>query len=183
SPDARRALGSAGFSRRSFLKGSGALIVAFSSAGMVDGLSEVFGQGFNGTGSAQLDAWIAIGRDGIVTAYTGKCDFGQGLYTAQMQLVAEEVGVAFNRVRLVQCDTSITPDQGTTSGQQSHPTNFNHDNLALAGATAREALIRMAATQLGAPASDLVARDGRVAVKATPSRNVAYGDLIGGQRF
>jgi nicotinate dehydrogenase subunit B len=183
SPDARRALGRAGFSRRAFLKGSGALVVAFSSAGLVEGLSDVFAQGFNGTGSTQLDAWIAIGRDGIVTAYTGKCDFGQGLYTAQMQLVAEEVCVPLNRVRLVQCDTSVTPDQGTTSGQQSHPTNFNHTNLALAGATAREALIRMAATRLGASASDLVARDGLVALKANPSRNVAYGDLIGGQRF
>ena len=121
----------------------------------MDGLSQVFAQGFNGTGSPQLDSWIAIGRDGIVTAYTGKCDFGQGLYTAQMQLVAEEVGVPLNRVRLVQCDTSMTPDQGTTSGQQSHPTNFNHSNLALAGATAREALVRLAATRLGAPAADL----------------------------
>ena len=72
SPDARRALNRAGFSRRSFLKGSGALVVAFSSAGLAEGLSDVFAQGFNGTGSAQLDAWIAIGRDGNVTAYTGK---------------------------------------------------------------------------------------------------------------
>jgi nicotinate dehydrogenase subunit B len=183
SPDARRALTRAGFSRRSFLKGSGALVVTFSSAALVDGLGGVFAQGFNGTGSSQLDAWIAIGRDGIVTAYTGKCDFGQGLYTAQMQLVAEEVCVPLNRVRLVQCDTSITPDQGTTSGQQSHPTNFNHTNLALAGATARQALIRLAATKLGAPASDLEARDGVVAFKANPSRSIAYGDLIGGQRF
>ena len=126
SSDARQALARAGVSRRAFLKGSGALVVAFSSAGMMDGLSQVFTQGFNGTGSPQLDSWIAIGRDGIVTAYTGKCDFGQGLYTAQMQLVAEEVGVPLSRVRLVQCDTSMTPDQGTTSGQQSHPTNFNH---------------------------------------------------------
>ncbi len=183
SPDARARSADAGFSRRSFLKGSGALVVAFSSAGVVDGLSEVFAQGFNGTGSTQLDSWIAIGRDGSSRHTPGKCEFGQGLYTAQMQLVAEEVCVPMSRVRLVQCDTSVTPDQGTTSGQQSHPTNFNHANLALAGATAREALIRLAATRLGAPASDLVARDGVVALRANPSRNVAYGDLIGGQRF
>src|SRR5262245_65717789 len=126
SSDARRELVRAGFSRRAFLKGSGALVVAFSSAGVLDGLGQAFAQGFHGTGSPQLDSWIAIGRDGIVTAYTGKCDFGQGLYTAQIQLVAEEVCVPVDRVRLVQCDTSITPDQGTTSGQQSHPTNFNH---------------------------------------------------------
>ena len=182
-PDARVALGRAGFSRRSFLKGSGAIVVAFSSAGLADGLTDMFAQGFNGTGSMQLDAWIAIGRDGIVTAYTGKCDFGQGLYTAQMQLVAEEVCVPLSRVRLIQCDTSVTPDQGTTSGQQSHPTNFNHSNLALAGATARQALIRLASDKIGAPASDLVARDGVVALKSDASRSLAYGDLIGGQRF
>jgi len=75
SSDAQQALVRAGVSRRAFLKGSGALVVAFSSAGMMDGLSQVFAQGFNGTGSPQLDSWIAIGRDGIVTAYTGKCDF------------------------------------------------------------------------------------------------------------
>jgi CO/xanthine dehydrogenase Mo-binding subunit len=183
SPDARIALGRAGFSRRSFLKGSGALVVAFSSSGVVGTLSQAFAQGINGTGSAQLDSWIAIGRDGIVTAYTGKCEFGQGLYTAQLQLVAEEVCVPLDRIRLVQCDTSMTPDQGTTSGQQSHPSNFNRTNLALAGATAREALIRMAATKLGAPASDLIARDGVVGLRSNPSRSIAYGELIGGQRF
>jgi nicotinate dehydrogenase subunit B len=80
--DARRALTRAGFSRRSFLKGSGAVIVTFASAGVMDDMNGVFAQGFNGTGSPQLDSWIAIGADGIVTAYTGKCEFGQGLYTA-----------------------------------------------------------------------------------------------------
>jgi CO/xanthine dehydrogenase Mo-binding subunit len=182
-PDARRALTRAGFSRRSFLKGSGAVIVTFASAQVIDSVSGVLAQGFNGTGSPQLDSWIAIASDGTVTAYTGKCEFGQGLYTAQMQLVAEELCVPFNRVRLIQCDTSMTPDQGTTSGQQSHPANFNRTNLALAAATARESLIRLASAQLGAPPQDLVARDGVVSVKATPSRNVSYSALIGGTRF
>jgi nicotinate dehydrogenase subunit B len=181
--DARCALTRAGFSRRSFLKGSGAVIVTFASAGVMDQMSGVFAQGFNGTGSPQLDSWIAIEADGTVTAYTGKCEFGQGLYTAQMQLVAEELGVPLNRVHLIQCDTSMTPDQGTTSGQQSHPTNFNRSNLALAAATARETLIRLAATQLNAPTRDLVARDSAVSVKATPSRRVSYGALIGGKKF
>ena len=181
--DARRALASAGFSRRAFLQGSGALIVTFTSAAVADRLSGVLAQGFNGTGSAQLDSWIAIAQDGTVTAYTGKCDFGQGLYTAQMQLVAEELNVPFTRVRLIQCDTSMTPDQGTTSGQQSHPTNFNQTNLALAAATARETLVRLASARLGAPAGDLVAKDGVVSVRATPSRNVGYGALVGGKKF
>jgi CO/xanthine dehydrogenase Mo-binding subunit len=181
--DARRALTQAGFSRRSFLKGSGAVIVTFASTGMIDRVSGVLAQGFNGTGSPQLDSWIAIGADGTVTAYTGKCEFGQGLYTAQMQLVAEELCVPLARVRLIQCDTSMTPDQGTTSGQQSHPTNFNRTNLALAAATARETLVRLAAVQLNAPTQNLVARDGAVIVKATPSQRVSYGALVGGKKF
>ena len=183
SPDARTALVEAGFSRRTFLKGSGALVVAFASAATSERLGGLFAQGFNGTGSAELDSWIAIAQDGTVTAYTGKCDFGQGLYTAQMQLVAEEVSVPMSRVRLIQCDTSVTPDQGTTSGQQSHPANFNRENLALAGATAREALVRMASSRLGVPASDLAARDGRVLVRENPSQSVSYGELLGGRRF
>jgi nicotinate dehydrogenase subunit B len=181
--DAQDALTHAGFSRRSFLKGSGAVIVTFASAGVMDGMGAVLAQGFNGTGSPRLDSWIAIAADGTVTAYTGKCEFGQGLYTAQIQLVAEELCVPFARVRLIQCDTSLTPDQGTTSGQQSHPTNFNRTNLALAAATARETLVRLAATQLGVPTEDLVAKDGSVSVKTTPSRTVAYGALIGGKTF
>ena len=72
---------------------------------------------------------------------------GQGLYTAQTQLVAEELGVPLERVKLIQCITGTTPDQGVTSGAQSHPQNFNHANLALAAATAREALLQMASKQ------------------------------------
>ena len=182
--DARSALADAGFTRRAFLKGSGALIVTFASAVTFDRVNGVFAQGFNGTGSNRLDSWIAIGQDGIVTAYTGKCDFGQGLYTAQMQLVAEELSVPFDRVRLIQCDTSMTPDQGTTSGQQSHPTNFNTTNLALAAATARETLLQLAAARFGGSANGLVAKDGVISASDGPaSRRVSYAELIGGKKF
>jgi len=60
-------------------------------------------------------------------------------------LVAEELCVSVDKVKLIQCDTSVTPDQGTTSGSQSTPTNFNTQNLAQAAATAREALAGMPA--------------------------------------
>jgi CO/xanthine dehydrogenase Mo-binding subunit len=133
--------------------------------------------------AAQLDSWIAIGTDGSVTAYTGKCELGHGISTAQIQLVAEELCVPFNRVNLIVCDTSLTPDQGVTSGSQSHPTNFNHRNLALAGATAREALLQMAAKQLGAPVDQLTASDGVVRVKSDASKKASYEQLIGGKKF
>src|SRR5438445_6287110 len=161
--DAAAALGRAGFSRRSFLVGAGALIVSFSMKGALQ-TAAAQGPFEGGTAGSpplnQLDSWIAIAADGGVTAYTGKAELGQGISTAQIQLVAEELCVPFNRVNLIYCDTSLTPDQGVTSGSQSHPTNFNHRNLALAGATAREALLQMASKQLGAPVNQLTASDG-----------------------
>jgi CO/xanthine dehydrogenase Mo-binding subunit len=181
-PDARHAL-----SRRDFVRQSGALVVAFSAARVASDLGlvpdAVSAQGINGVGSPQLDSWIAIGADGRVTAYTGKCELGTGLYTAQLQLVAEELCVPMDRVTLIQCDTSMTPDQGTTSGAQSHPTNFNHANLALACATAREALVQLGAKRLGVPVEQLAAADGAVGVRGEASRRVSYSDLIGGSKF
>ena len=185
-PDARAAYEAAGFSRRDFLKRSGALVVAFSAAdrlGLPGSSGTVAAQGINGRATQALDGWISIMADGSVTAYTGKCELGQGLFSAQVQLIAEELVVPMNRVRLVQCDTSLTPDQGTTSGAQSHPANFNQANLALAGATAREALVRIAAERLGVPAEQLAVGDGAVFVRATPGQRVGYGDLVGGRRF
>jgi nicotinate dehydrogenase subunit B len=182
-PAARAALGASGLSRRRFLRGSGAIVVAFAAARHAGLDTLLSAQGINGRSSTALDAWIAITADSRVLAYTGKCELGQGLHTAQVQLVAEELDVPLSRVTLTMCDTSVTPDQGTTSGAQSHPANFNRANLALACATARHALVRLAAERLATPAADLSTGDGAVFVTADPSRRLAYGDLVGGRRF
>ncbi|MEO5739093.1 MAG: molybdopterin cofactor-binding domain-containing protein, partial [Vicinamibacterales bacterium] len=167
-----------GVSRRAMLKGTGALIVSFALAP-----SDLFGQAVAtlvGNPSKELDGWLSIAADGTVTALTGKCELGQGLYTAQTQLVAEELGVPIDRVKLIQCVTGTTPDQGVTSGAQSHPQNFNHANLALAAATAREALLQMASKQWGVAVDRLTAGNG---VVRHGSRTITYGELIGGRQF
>ena len=181
--NARAALRSAGVSRRQFLHGSGAMVVAFAAARHAGLETLVSAQGINGRSATALDAWIAITADSRVLAYTGKCELGQGLHTAQVQLVAEELDVPLSRVTLTMCDTSVTPDQGTTSGAQSHPANFNQANLALACATAREALVRLAADRLATPAANLATGNGAVFVKTEPGRQVAYGDLVGDRKF
>ena len=185
-PEARRALDREGFSRRDLLRGSGALIVGFAAAklGQIPGVvpAVLEAQAARATDS-QLDGWLAIAADGTVTAFTGKCELGQGMFTVQTQLVAEELGVAIGRVRLIQCDTARTPDQGTTSGSQSHPTNFNERNLALAAATARETLIQMAAARLQSPEADLTLSEGVIAVRNETSRRVSIGELVGGRTF
>lgn len=173
-------------SRRDFLKTSGALIVGFGGGGAI--VEQVARAQFGGPvgGSPplnQLDSWIAIAADGLVTAYSGKEELGQGISVAQAQLVAEELCVPFDRVRLIYCDTALTPDQAYTSGSQSHPANFNHGNLAQAGATAREALLRMASDRLHVPVDQLTAKDGVVSVTGDPSRKVGYGELVAGKQF
>jgi CO/xanthine dehydrogenase Mo-binding subunit len=172
--------------RRDFLQAGGALIVTFGARRLADDLGlavPVTAQRLNGAGSQQLDRWIRVNGDGSVTAFTGKCELGHGLYTAQTQLVAEELCVPFSRVRLVQCDTELTPDQGTTSGAQSHPTNFNQADLALAAATAREALLALAAARLGTMPDQLSVTNGVIALRSDAARRVTYGELIGGRTF
>src|SRR5436190_21021018 len=108
-------------SRRDFVKASGALVVSFSAGSFTAQFASAQGP-FDTHPShidpQKLDSWLAVSSDGTVTAHTGKCDFGQGMLTVQTQLVAEELRVPIQRVKLIQCDTSITPDQGTTSGSQ-----------------------------------------------------------------
>ena len=164
--------------RRHFLKTSGALVVSFSlrDVAFAQGQAPAPGR-FDGPGTPQLDAWISIGADGNVTAYTGKVELGHGLYTSQTQLVAEELSVPLSRVKLIQGDTALAPDQGTTSGSQSHPVNFNDGALAQACATAREALVQMAAQRMGVPAAILRVDAGVISGGGRAS--LTYAELIG----
>lgn len=185
-PEARNALERAGISRRAFLQGTGALVVSFSLMGRaaIAGAGQFGAHSTSGAPPAdQLDSWIAIAADGRVTAYTGKTEIGQGIATAQTQLVAEELCVPFDSVRLIYCQTPMTPDEGVTSGSQSTPTNFNDRNLAQAAATAREVLLRLGAQHLGVPVASAVARDGAIHIQNQPTRYVGYGRLIGSRRF
>jgi nicotinate dehydrogenase subunit B len=171
-------------SRRDFVKVSGALVVSFSAASFLEPFAVAqgpFDTHRSHVDPEKLDSWLAVASDGSVTAYTGKCDFGQGMFTVQTQLVADELCVSIDKVRLTQCDTSVTPDQGTTSGSQSTPTNFNTRNLAQAAATAREALVGMAAQKLGVPADQLTIENGVISAKS--GRQVSYGELIGDKHF
>jgi nicotinate dehydrogenase subunit B len=182
--DARAALGRQGSTRRDFLRTSGALVVSFGAATALESIGLAQGP-FDTRAShvdpSKLDSWIAIAADGTVTAYTGKCELGQGILTAQTQLVAEELCVAVDRVRIIQCDTAVAPDQGTTSGSQSTPTNFNERNLAQAAATARETLIALASTRLGLPVAQLSAANGFVRASSDTAKHVSYADLVGGR--
>src|SRR5262249_5944881 len=131
----------------------------------------------------QVDSWIALWQDGTVTAYSGRCDFGQGFRTVQQQLVAEELGIPLDRIKMVICDTAYTPDQGTSSGSQAHPTQFGNNALRQALATAREALLQMASDQWKIPMSEIVMENGLIRASQSGLRQMNYGDVLGGRRL
>jgi CO/xanthine dehydrogenase Mo-binding subunit len=164
--------------RRDFLVGTGALVVAL-------GLAPEAGAQAAGPGKPvaldQVDSFLAVHRDGTVTMYTGKVDIGTGIRIALPQMVAEELDVPLNRVKLVEGDTALTPDQGPTWGSLS--VQIAGVQLRQAAATARKALVQMAVQKLGLPAADLAVKDGVIFVRADPQRRLAYAELIGERRF
>jgi nicotinate dehydrogenase subunit B len=125
------------------------------------------------------DAWVHVGADGSVTAFTGKVEAGQGTRTALGLLVAEELAVPPGSVRVVMGSTDVSPFDLGTFGSRSMP--FAAPPLRAAAAGAREVLRQAAAERFGIPAADLTVAGGMVAgPDGAPS--IGYGDLLTGVR-
>jgi nicotinate dehydrogenase subunit B len=174
--------------RRDFLKAGGALIVAFSSAGMIaDALaaqtgSEVARGSVAGPPDPkQIDTWLAIHSDNTATVYIGYVELGQGSTTSLLQVSAEELDLDMSQVSTIRLDTNITPNQGGTYSSSSIARGS--PAIRTAAAEARQALLRLASDKLNAPIDQLTVAKGIVSVKGTPAKSVTYGELIGDKRF
>ncbi|OGA24710.1 MAG: hypothetical protein A3I02_02045 [Betaproteobacteria bacterium RIFCSPLOWO2_02_FULL_67_26] len=121
----------------------------------------------------RLDRWLKINRDGTVTAFPGKVEIGQGILTALAQIVAEELDVALERIRLAPADTTYSPDEGMTSGSQS--ITDGGAALRYAAAEARDLLLQRAAARLGVSLEQLSVADG--VVKARSGGSVTYWEI------
>jgi nicotinate dehydrogenase subunit B len=173
------------FSRRAVLKGAGAVVV---SVGMPIGLDTVlainsaFAQGARPPlVPDQLSSYIAINGDGSVAAFFGKMDMGQGLYVSIGQMVAEELDVPFERVKVHMADTRTSVNQGGASGS----TGIQHGGkqMRAAAAEARRVLMEMAAQKLGVATGELTVTDGVVHAKGDAAKKASYAELIGGRYF
>src|SRR6201988_2966730 len=165
--------------RRQMLKGSGALVVSFS-------LRDAFAQDQSAPAavppsppgslktSPYLDSWIRIDADGSITVFTGKAELGQGFKTAFQQIAAEELDVPFASLKVVTADTSLTADEGYTSGSQS--TQYSGTAIQNAAAQVRELLLSEAARRLNLPVEKLRTENG--AVIAPGGQRLGYGDLV-----
>jgi len=129
-------------------------------------------------GIAGVDrAWLTLDEDGRITVSTTLPSIGQGLATTFAQLTADALGVAPSMVSVRQPDTSEAPGEGT--GTFASRTAVTGGGAIRAGA--EEIISRLledAAERLEAAIDDLELRDGHVGVRGSPSRQVAFGELV-----
>ena len=141
-------------------------------------MTVVAGDGDATEWGAPDEAWVHVGADGSITAFTGKVDAGQGTRTALGLLVAEELAVSPGAVRVTMADTDVSPFDLGTFGSRSMP--HAAPPLRTAAAAAFRLLRESAAARLGLRADDLSAAGG---VFAGPdgAPTASYGDLVAGQ--
>jgi CO/xanthine dehydrogenase Mo-binding subunit len=156
--------------RREFLKSGGALIVAFTLLPAVAQAQSATAQ--KSLAADQVDSYLVIGRDGGVMLYSGKVDIGTGTRAAYRQIVADELDVPIERIAMIEGDTGLCPDQGGTGGS----TGIVNGGMQIrqAAATARQALLALAANRLNVTAGELTTSDGTV--RTADGRSASYGD-------
>src|SRR5215470_11759404 len=111
-----------------------------------------------------LSAWLDFTRPGVVTIFTGKVEYGQGVWTALAQVAAEELDVDLRRVQVAPVSTATSPDEGTTSGSRS--IEESGSALRQACAQARHLFLAAAAGRLGPGAGALGVTDGEITTEA-----------------
>ena len=173
---------SSGFpvTRREFLKIGGSGIFVFFTLGP----SALLAQGHSSSRPGLPDdfnAFLRIGEDGSVSCFTGKIEMGQGVVTSLAQMLADELDVSLDTVRMVMGDTDLCPwDMGTFG---SRTTRFFGPPLREAGAQARSVLLELAAERLDAPVESLRTENGVVFHAKNEEARVSYAELTRGKRI
>jgi nicotinate dehydrogenase subunit B len=169
-------------SRKTFLKGGGALVVAFSTAGSA--LAANGNTPFNQRGPqdylpdlTQVDSWITLNADNTVTVTHGETELGHGTPTGILQIVAEEMDMNMTQMRYAHPESWLNVTGG---GSGSSGISIRSTQIRAAGALAKTTLLNLASTQLGVPVSSLSVTDG---VVSGGGKTIKYGDLLGGKMF
>lgn len=167
--------------RRKFLTLSGGgLIVALVSNNFLSFAGETLPQESSTAPVGEVAAWIHIDEEGLVSVYTGKVEFGQNIRTSLSQIVAEELMLPVSSITMVMGDTDLVPYDAGTFGSRTTPQMGTQ--LRKAAATAREALIEMAAKNWNIPITGLTAENGMV-VNSAANKKTGYGALTKGRQI
>ena len=120
-------------------------------------------------------AYIKIDSNGIVTVFVHRTEMGQGVQTSLPMIVAEELEVNWESIRIEQADADEKYGSQSTGGSWSIRRSF--DPFRVAGATAKEMLINAAAAKWGIGVSDCYAENGFV-ISKTNGNKFSYGELV-----
>jgi isoquinoline 1-oxidoreductase beta subunit len=133
-----------------------------------------------GAAGAEVNAWVVIRPDDTCVVRIARSEMGQGTLTGLAQLVAEELGCDWTKVRT----ESITAGQnlarnrvwGEMGTGGSRGIRTSHDYVRRGGAAARLMLMQAAAEAWKVPVGDLAAANGVVS-HAASNRQASYGQL------
>jgi len=115
---------------------------------------------------------LVVADDGSVTLLTGSASHGQGHETAYAQLVADELQIPMEMVKVVHGDTALVRNGVGTFGSRSAARGGMH---ALGqAAKVKDKAQQVAARLLEAAAQDLVLADGQFTVRGAPGRSVTW---------
>jgi CO/xanthine dehydrogenase Mo-binding subunit len=181
------------FSRKTFVKGGGALVVGFSLAGAsVAGKAAAAAPspaGYNPS-LTQLDSWIRINPDNTVNVLTSQGDPGNGISTGFLMIAAEELDVDMSQMingtsmhsngqaLSTQNDSYVVALTGGIGGSNSMSSTGHR--IRAAAVAARAELLKLASAKLGVPVASLSVAKG---VVSGGGKSVTYGELIGGKLF
>jgi len=169
------------FTRREFLKVFGGGMVLFFSMPSSAPLTAQERRRMGLRYPEDPNAYLHILEDGQVRCFTGKIEMGQGVITSLAQMLADELEVPLDSVRMVMGDTALCPwDMGTFG---SMTTRFFGPALRAAAAEAREILREMAAEKLRIPSSELDIKEGVVFSRKTPEKRITYARLTEGKKI
>jgi isoquinoline 1-oxidoreductase beta subunit len=130
------------------------------------------------TGGPEINAWITIDTNSIVTVRVPHTEMGQGGMTSVSQLIAEELDVPWANVRAVLADANRHVTKGeeyvdmSTGG--SNLVRNRHPHILRAGASARERLKEAAAQKWGVPRAQVTAKQG---VLTSGNNRGTYGEF------
>jgi isoquinoline 1-oxidoreductase beta subunit len=132
------------------------------------------GAALEAASSSELSPWLRVAEDGAITVYVEKAEMGQGVHSSLAALVAEELDVGWDDVRVEQ--RVLRGEGAGASTHSSSSIRRQWQPLRIAGATARQLLIDAAAEQWAVPARECVTSDGLVRHPAQ-GLSAAYGEL------
>jgi nicotinate dehydrogenase subunit B len=169
-----------GIKRRSFMKLLGGGLFIFFQPWNVFDLFSATGEQARSL-PKDYNAFLQIAEDGTVTCFTGKIEMGQGIITSLPQMMADELNVPIEKIKMVMGDTDLCPWDGGTWGSQT--TRGFGPNMRAAAAEAREVLLGLASVQMSVPVSQLEVIDGIISDTKNSKNTVSYSQLTKGKKI